>query len=337
MKRPPPRFGKSSRYPQKDPKKTGMIIAIGAFIMITGHFLYWEYIEDYFKDSPTQAITEQAQTETSKANFGESAALNEIYGQDQTDGLDIKTMQDAWRDWDKSLDKDAPKKIVIIIDDMGISRKLSYEALELPAPLTLAFLPYASGLKSITNDAKKNGHELMIHMPMEAMNPDLDLGAIALRDNMAEQDIEDNLDRAFKSFDGYVGINNHMGSRVTQNKEIMDIVMDNLKERDLLFVDSKTINSSVAADSASAHGLEYAVRDIFLDHEETDEFVANALSRVERVAQKNGYAIAIGHPKRVTIDGLKKWLPTLEKRGFEIVPISVVTHRDKSVTQTYNQ
>ncbi len=242
----------------------------------------------------------------------------------------VKQIEELWKNFsERPLAPKLKGKIVIIIDDMGIAQKLSYEALALPGPLTLSFLPYAQSLKKMTRKAQKNGHELMIHMPMEPVNPKLDVGAIALLDNMEEAEIRHALTQAFKSFDGYVGINNHMGSKVTQNTKIMNIVMETLSQKDLLFVDSKTINTSVAADVASRHGLNYAQRDVFLDHYETDEFVRQSLRRVEEVAHKKGYAIAIGHPKAITIKGLKEWIPTLKEKGFEIVPISAVVKNDR--------
>ena len=103
--------------------------------------------------------------------------------------------------------------------------------------------------------------------------------------------------------------------------------LNELAARGLIFVDSKTINSSVAADVAAEHGLDYAERDIFLDHRETLDFARNALLETERHARKYGSAIAIGHPKVNTIQALKEWIPLAESRGFVIVPVSAVVRR----------
>jgi hypothetical protein len=225
----------------------------------------------------------------------------------------------------------APAKLVIIIDDVGVSYKNSMEVIRMKQPLTLAFLPYAEGLGPMTELAQENGHELLIHMPMQPMNEKLDTGPIALKPGMEEKEFRSMLDQAFESFDGYIGINNHMGSKLTQDQESMDLLMDILAEHDLMFVDSKTIHSSVAGRTAKKHGLVYAERDVFLDHEDSDEFVLNALKLLENVAKRKGYAIAIGHPKASTIRGLKQWIPTLKERGFEIVPVSEVAHRPRAL------
>ena len=149
---------------------------------------------------------------------------------------------------------------------------------------------------------------------------------------MSAEDITNNLEKAFKSFDGYVGLNNHMGSRVTQNQEIMGQVMKALNKRDLYFIDSVTIDTSVAAKTAENQGLKFAERDVFLDHEESRAFTLKALERLETIAQERGYAIAIGHPKKHTIDALKEWIPEAKKKGFTLVPASAVVTRSIALT-----
>ena len=217
----------------------------------------------------------------------------------------------------------AKARIAIIIDDMGMNYPMTRAISQIDSvPLSLAFLPYAGNLERATGLARENGHELLIHMPMEAMDHKQPLGDISLRATMSRKDVAAMMERAFEAFDGYRGLNNHMGSRLTQDPEKMGWVMEALAARDLFYVDSKTINTSIAADAARDAGLRYAERDVFLDHEESAEFVSSALSRLERIAEKQGYAIAIGHPKKVTYEGLMAWLPEAQARGFEIVPVS---------------
>ena len=221
-------------------------------------------------------------------------------------------------------------RIVIIIDDMGMGHKNSYEVINLNSALTLAFLPYAPGLAEITKDARARGHELLIHAPMEPLGQ-LNPGPLALLDKMSPQEMTEALDQMFNSFSGYVGINNHMGSRLTQNEAAMNLVMEALAKRGLIFVDSKTIQTSVAARVAAEHGLYYAERDVFLDHQDNITFVRKSLLELESIARKRGSAIAIGHPKAATIQGLKEWLPLAEERGFVVVPVSAVVRRGKGI------
>ncbi len=228
---------------------------------------------------------------------------------------------------------DEPKgngMIAIIIDDMGISLRSKLVEI-LPAPLTLSYLPYANNLKQRTERAAKNGHELMVHMPMEPMSDYVDDGPKVLKSSQNEADFIDTLDWGLSQFDGFVGVNNHMGSKITQDKNAMNRVMNYLKARDekLFFIDSKTIGSSVAASSARNVGIPYAVRDVFLDHEISKEFIEKSLKKLEDIASKKGYAIAIGHPHKETIAALKAWLPTLKSKGLTLVPASKLIKQPK--------
>ncbi len=217
-------------------------------------------------------------------------------------------------------------KIAVIIDDMGVTLRSKLVEI-LDGPLTLAYLPYAENLPERTARAKANGHELMVHLPMEPMNEALDGGPRVLSSDLNATEFESTLQWGLSQFDGYVGVNNHMGSRLTQDDEALGRMMDILKQRDVFFIDSKTISTSVAADVAKDHGLAFAERDVFLDHEISTEFIEGALRKLERIALDKGYAIAIGHPHKETIAALKVWMPTLADKGLELVPASALVNR----------
>ncbi|MBX2834123.1 MAG: divergent polysaccharide deacetylase family protein [Micavibrio sp.] len=228
-------------------------------------------------------------------------------------------------------------KIAVVIDDMGMDKKRGYELIDLDVPLTLAFLPYAGGLQKMTRAASANGHELMIHMPMQPMNKTINIGTIGLKEGMSYSELDEQLAQAFDSFDGYVGLNNHMGSALTQNTKIMCHVLSRVKSKDIYFIDSKTISTSVAGKMARGMGMKTAERDVFLDHVESPEFVAKALVNAEQVARRRGSAIVIGHPKTVTIEGLKAWIPTLKAKGIEIVHASALVKQDEARASTLLQ
>ena len=156
------------------------------------------------------------------------------------------------------------------------------------------------------------------------MNSDLDTGDVVLKTEQSRDEFVKMLDTAMNSFDGYIGINNHMGSKLTQSAGAMNLLMSELKKRGLAFLDSKTIASSIAAKTAQSYEVPYAERDVFLDHDSDLEAVIMSLQRLEELALKHGHAIAIGHPKKNTIKALQEWLPTLEDKGLSLVPLSSV-------------
>ena len=223
-------------------------------------------------------------------------------------------------------EREAYGKIAIIIDDMGVSAR-SKQLETMRGPLTLSYLPYANNLQERTRRARQYGHELMVHMPMEAVDRSLDGGPRVLRDNLSPQEFDETLRWGLSQFRGYVGLNNHMGSRLTQDKKSLQRVMSMLKEQNLYFIDSKTISSSIAAQVAREEGVAHAERDVFLDHEISPDFIKRALKRLENIARRQGHAIAIGHPHKETINALNAWIPTLEDKGLKLVPASEVINK----------
>ncbi len=222
-------------------------------------------------------------------------------------------------------------KVAIIIDDLGMDLKRSRAIMDLPAPMTLAFLPYGTKTKEYAKIGKEKGHSLIIHTPMEAMDGKQNIGPGGLKEAMSGDQFDAAFGTMLASFDGYEGINNHMGSRLTTDGEKMERLMKILKDHNLFFVDSKTNPKSVAAGEAQMAGVPFAERDVFLDHEETLQFARNALKHTEELALRRGYAIAIGHPKDNTIAALKEWLPTLKTKGIELVPVKALLVQPKDL------
>ncbi|MFO0997196.1 MAG: divergent polysaccharide deacetylase family protein [Alphaproteobacteria bacterium] len=214
--------------------------------------------------------------------------------------------------------------IAIVIDDVGVDRRRSERALALPAPLTMAFLPYARDLPHLAAEARSRGHELLVHVPMEPLGGDKDAGPEPLRDALSAEEMRRRLDWMLARFDSYVGINNHMGSRLTQDPRAMRIVLEDLRERGLLFLDSRTTAETVGAKLGRELGLPVVERDVFLDNDERADRVREKLKETERVAEKKGHAIAIGHPHDGTIEALGAWLPDAQARGFVLVPVSAI-------------
>lgn len=213
--------------------------------------------------------------------------------------------------------------IAIVIDDMGLDRNRSARMVGLHGPLTLSWLPYARDLSAQSKAARANGHELMLHMPMEP-SVKADPGPNALLVSLDKGEIVKRFRAALDSFDGYVGVNNHMGSRFTADRAALAPVLAELHRRGLLWLDSRTTPNSAGIGLARELKMPWVGRDIFLDNEETVAAVKAQLAKTEQVAKRQGYAVAIGHPHDATIEALASWLPDVQKRGFVLVPVSAV-------------
>lgn len=214
--------------------------------------------------------------------------------------------------------------IAIVIDDMGIDQPRSRRALALPGPITFAFLPYGYHLKDLSGQARAMGGEVLVHMPMEPSNASVDPGPNALTVGLSAQEIQERLRWGLAQLSGYVGFNNHMGSRFTAWAPGMETVLDEAKARGLLFLDSVTTGQSKAGALASSRGLPFATRDVFLDDDQAPAAIARQLARLEEVARKRGHAIAIGHPHDATIAALAAWLPGIRDKGFRLGTVSAV-------------
>jgi polysaccharide deacetylase 2 family uncharacterized protein YibQ len=211
--------------------------------------------------------------------------------------------------------------ITLVIDDMGVNIPQSARAVVLPRPLTLSWMSYAHNLPEQVAAGKAHGHETMLHMPMEPLgrtNP----GPGALRTWLPPEENLASLRAALDGVPGAVGLNQHEGSVASLSVPLMDLVMTELRDRGLLFLDSLTIPHSVALRRAQAAGIPAVARDVFIDNDPNPALIRAQLAQAEGVARRTGHAIAIGHPRQTTIDVLEQYLPTLAQRGFVLWPLT---------------
>ena len=217
--------------------------------------------------------------------------------------------------------------IAIVIDDVGVDLKRARRSVALKGPLTIAIMTYASNVTALARTARLNGHELIVHVPMEPVDLSANAGPNVLMTSHDSDELMRRLDWALTRFVGYVGINNHMGSRFTAWKPGMQLVLAEINKRGLLYLDSRTSSESTAGLVARKLNLPFASRDVFLDNDPTPDAVWRQIIELEDIANRHGYAVGIGHPHDATIAVLSEWLQDAEKRGFVLVPISAIVQR----------
>ena len=287
---------------------------------------------DEFEHDITEKITEVAEAgmETTVKPQNMPVLLEKLYEENLPDDvIDEITATHHVAKHSKSLSKNQKPSfgdkpvLVIVIDDMGISKKHTAEITSLKYPLTAAFLTYGQQLEEQVNHSIAAGQEIMLHTPMEPQTK-ADLAPDTLTTAMSLKEIKTNFEKMLKNFPWIKGINNHMGSKLTEDFERMSVIMAVLKEKGLFFLDSKTSAKSRAEEAAQKVGIPYAHRHVFLDNTNEKTYILKQLHKLESLAQKNGYAIAIGHPKSGTYEALKEWLPQVNKKGFKLMPLSEV-------------
>ena len=214
-------------------------------------------------------------------------------------------------------------KVAIIIDDLGNNLRQGQELINLPYQLTYSFLPMRPYSKRLANLAATTGKEVMVHLPMQsATHANLGDGALTLEltQNQFQQSVRTSLD----SVPHAKGVNNHMGSLLTQHPGHMSWLMEVLSahQETLYFVDSKTTAMTIAGQIADEHLVPHISRDVFIDDSKEEKDIRKQLAYLIEVAKRKGYAVAIGHPYPQTVKLLSEYLPTLANQNIEVVSVT---------------
>jgi polysaccharide deacetylase 2 family uncharacterized protein YibQ len=178
----------------------------------------------------------------------------------------------------------------------------------------------------LAQEAFEKGKEVVLHMPMEPHGfPGNDPGKGALVMNMTEEELHRQIRKNLEAIPHIKGVNNHMGSRFMEDDQRVSILMEELRKRELYFLDSRTTAKTVGYRTARELGMKTGERNVFLDNNSYDEAeIRKNISELAKIAKAEGKAIAIGHPHSSTIKSLREMIPRLRESGIEIVPLSEV-------------
>jgi len=221
---------------------------------------------------------------------------------------------------DNQLIEKRPARLAIIIDDIGYNLGNGRKIAELPIDITLAVLPFTPHGKMLAEFGHQQGKEIILHAPMSNEHH-FPLGPGALTDDISQPLMINILDKNLLNIPHVKGLNNHMGSQLTQNSEIMGWLMTYLKTRQLYFIDSRTTAKTEALNQAQAHQLPSRKRDVFLDDKRNIQHIRQQLELAIKIAHKQDGAIAIGHPYPETLKVLNE-LVVRNPRQVELVLVS---------------
>lgn len=211
-------------------------------------------------------------------------------------------------------------QIVVVIDDIGYNKE-DINAVTLPHNVTLSVLPKTPYAKRYAALANREGKDILLHIPMDSLSG-RSLGPAALTSDMNQIQIQQSLYNSLNDFPFAIGINNHMGSLLTQMPEPMKWTMQFLKQHQLCFLDSRTTKHTQAERIANSHGVKTLRRHVFLDNKTTDEYLAQQFNLLVATAKTQGLAIGIAHPHPQTITFLKNALAKLPDQHIELVSLS---------------
>ncbi len=227
----------------------------------------------------------------------------------------------------------ARPRMAIIMDDLGHEMRSAKSLIDIQLPVTFAILPYAAQATSVARLAHQHGYEVMLHIPMEPRGyPAIDPGPEALLQTMEPAELQSQLRKWLDGLPYVVGGNNHMGSRLTEQRDSMAAVLEVLQERGLFFVDSRTSAASVAVTEARRIGVPVTLRDVFLDNVREVPAIAREIRKLAGVARRRGSAVGICHPYPETLAALRQEAEFLREQGIEVVPVSQLLARGKGRT-----
>ncbi|MFQ5675161.1 MAG: divergent polysaccharide deacetylase family protein [bacterium] len=223
---------------------------------------------------------------------------------------------------DPELERNAGK-IAIVIDDFGYSFGSQVEAfLNLNQEITFAILPGLPYSRKIAQAAVDGNRQAILHLPMEAKKDDVGFDGFTLHTRLPKEEIRARLRKSIKAVPHIVGLSNHMGSLATEDARLLRVMMEEVKKTGLFFLDSHTGPGTLAYATARGMAIPCAINDAFLDRIPEEPFIREQVYLLAEMASRRGYAIGIGHPKKMTLKVLQKELPVLARRGYQFVGVS---------------
>jgi len=214
-------------------------------------------------------------------------------------------------------------KIALIIGGLGLNAKATRQAIEqLPADVTLSFVPYAEGLQGWIDLARANGHEVLLETPMEPKDyPENDPGPFTLLAGASPQETLGRLDWVMSRATGYFGLTNYLGSKFVNTGPAMATFMQGVRQHGLAFVD----DGSAVQDTGG--GAPRASADRVIDDQLSGDAIDKQLLGLEASALQNGQAMGAGFAYPVTLEQVNKWAAALAQRGYQLAPASALMLR----------
>ncbi|MBM7588084.1 polysaccharide deacetylase 2 family uncharacterized protein YibQ [Bacillus pakistanensis] len=229
------------------------------------------------------------------------------------------------------------KELAIVIDDLGNNMKGTNELLALDVPLTVAIMPFLSTSTQDASHAFENGHEVIVHMPMEPIKGKKSwLGPGAITTDLSDKEIRKRVEDAIKSVPYAVGMNHHMGSKATADERVMRIVLEVCKENGLYYLDSKTTGKTVIPKLAEELGVPLLENKLFFDDVYTLQHILQQAKKLSEEIDRDDQSIAIGHvgvTGTKVVSMLKEFIPLYQQKA-ELVPLSGLINEYKYIDKS---
>ncbi len=219
-------------------------------------------------------------------------------------------------------------RVAIVVGGLGLSQTGTQRAIrDLPEEITLAFAASGNSLQRWMQDARRNGHEILLQVPFEPFDyPNNDPGPHTLRVSLGEEKNLAELHNALGRLTNYTGVMNFMGGRFLADATALEPVMRDLANRGLLFLDDGTSAQSLTGTLAATFEMPHGFADVVLDEQLDRNAILKKLDDLERIARRNGSAIGVASAFDESVDAIRKWSEEAATRGMEIVGVSALAN-----------
>ena len=235
-----------------------------------------------------------------------------------------------WLEYSRGFKRaDRKPRIALIVTNLGLSATYTKAALKLlPEDITLSFSHVAPRLKSWIREARQKGHEVLMDIPMEPLGfPKNDPGRATLLTSSNEVENLNRLEHVMKKAGGYVGLLGTLGTKFMLHSETFLPILKTIKQRGLIYVDSRSTSRSLGPELASSIQLPRAFNNIFIDKEPSNQKIQSKLDELEKIALKKRFAVGIAQPFPLTIEILSQWAEKLKAKQISLAPITAVVDK----------
>ncbi len=217
----------------------------------------------------------------------------------------------------KSVEREYPYKVSIVIDDVGYDNDNIYKFVKLNLPLTFAIIPETPYAKKSYDLIQSYGFDTILHIPMEPEKGEKFVEKNGLLSSLDNEELDKRVKYFIDLYPKVIGANNHMGSKAVTDERIMTLLFSNLSQKNLFWLDSYTTPNSIAKDVAQKFNLKNFRRDVFLDNEDNYQSIKNSFLKLVNEAKSKRYAIGIGHIQSKELIGVLKEFE-LERAVYKI-------------------
>lgn len=211
-------------------------------------------------------------------------------------------------------------KISIVVTNLGLNRRSTELALTLPTQCGLGFLPYMQSLKPLLNKAQNKGHEVYLYLPLQTSKALDNPRKYALMNNLALEENEVRLNVILNSQARYDGVYSSYKEVFADDMNASSMIFDQLDDKNLIFILGKGLAKGVPGHISSHNNV--IPTNIIIDEEPDKDSIRSQLEELIRVAESNGIALGYAQGFTLTIEMIRDWIPTLNKKGVQLVPVS---------------